>query len=311
MNELPKYLSYFIATRVPINSLKYLFCVNKYWSIVGQDSYFWYLKIKYDFPSLFLPYKISNFKNIYYMEHRRYQLLDKFEFVQSFPPANFGEHFDGGSLFDIFDRENELLSYNDKNRTSAILAGMVEWNIYNDEGIVLYGYHNGCKFSISIKDEISYEFEWCCSDNSMDKCKFARDFLELINYSLPKFSPRWTCHNEYFDQINDPLLNSYKSYELEPAKKIIIFKRNDCNDIWIKFLTKFEKKTKKVKGDCYGKIFYLIYKELDDIYYKKVKGNYYGRTFYLVYNGLDEIYLLIDDLLNDQIVDELREILTH
>lgn len=285
MNKLPKSLCYFVAIRMDKYWLKYLFSVNKYWYRIGQDNYFWQLKIKYDFPELHLPYKYSNFRGIYWSECQRLRLLDKFIFVLKLPNPGFNEDLNEGQFSDLLRLSDNIFNSKEGLRITSILSGIVNCNIYNNK--IIYGYYDGYRFSIEVgKYAIYYGFEWSFYMHNPLKhpTEFGEDLSKLINLSLPKFSDEWNICDEYFNQYEN-LLNPYVSFISQPTTKIILYKDNNLDDIWNKFLQKVHKNS------------------------KKIIGKYYGRIFYIIYDGSSEIYLLVEPLMDNTLINELKNIL--
>ena len=91
--------------------------------------------------------------------------------------------------------------------------------------------------------------------------------------------------DEYFGLICTPPFNVYSCFAKIPSDKIVLYRRTktDLNLMWNRFGAKSS----------------------------KVQGHYYGRPFYLIYSNDNEIYLLVDSLLEHQFVDDIKHVIEH
>ena len=293
---LPKLVYYEIALNLSLSELiKFLKTCKKYYD-VWIDSRFWGLKLKRDYPYLYVPYIDSDLKRVYAKETRRLELKNKFIFVEKLDDLGLNERAQNVLYSEHegeYGRAQNNLLHTTLDRVVAILYGLAGHEIWKEYLVDVYGYYGEDRQVFQIHRIEDYLGVWF--EKGFDKHDiFMKDLEELINSSMPKYfigskikyhTLKWEIQDEYFKRCS--AINSLIPYQehtgmakkqliciLEAFEEIILFH-------WMKLQSLIERKT-------------------------EIIGNYYGRDFKL-YHNKNKIYLLVEPLTSDKFVNELRD----
>lgn len=259
--------------------------VNKRWREVWQDDYFWFLKVKHDYPELYLPYKNSQFKRIYKSEFRRQKLRADFKFGGSFESEPRLEHSEN---VDILVQNDDLIAA----RMAAILSNLAGFRIWNDEDeVVLYGiYADKYYFKIYGTDhDLTYVL-----DKDLTSYCFKEDLLELVNLTEPCYCGSelgyytWKHISEYFN-MSVRQFGPYDAFKHrhDHVETICLL---EGDEKYIKRRWVLMDRTYTVNGGT------------------QIEGTHFGRSF-ILYPEVNKIMLKVEPLLSNRLIDELKYIL--
>lgn len=270
---------------LPIGTCSVLSQANKKWHEVWRDDYFWFLKIRQDYPELFLPYKNSQFQLIYQNEFMRQILKADFKFGGG---VELEHRLELSEYIGVLVRDDEFLV----SRVASILTTLTGHKIWDEYAeIILYGVYDG-QYIFKIYGtltEIAYVFDKDCNP-----CGFRDALKKLISLTEPTYYDgavntfRWTHIDEYLNMNAIP-----------PAPHFAFRHRHEQFETFCLL-----EGDKEYIQETWDTLTYSSAVEGET----QVEGIYYGRNFILCPEQ-NKILLKIEPLLSYQLLEDLTNTL--
>lgn len=285
MDDCAKLVRYNVMLGLPIMSCYAMARVNKRWCEVWQDDYFWFLKVKHDYPELYLPYKNSQFKYVYRSELRRQELLAKFKFGGSFESE---PRLDQSENTGVWTQNDDLTTC----RLVAILSKLAGYRIWDEDDVVLYGIYDDKYFFKIYGTEFDLEYVYNKDANIRH---FEDELKELVNLTEPCYCGSeigdeiWTHLDEYFNLTAATPLWPYDSFKRRHENfETICLLEGEEEDIKDRF--QLLDSTSAGEGGTH------------------IIGTHFGRNF-SIYREKNKIMLNVEPLLSTRLIDDLKNIL--